>query len=222
MPFRLNAAVYQSWWDNRQVSQSRSLCADARGCPPGTPTIQNAAENSGEAILRGLEAELTVLPVPDLEIAANFSWNYGRNKEFPDQLINGFDGDPLILYRNTKGELAKIHGAEIPEYKYAVRASWTLPLNSDWGEVVATAHYYRQSTVGDNKGQVVQHSYGLLNYRVDWNNAFGSDIGFSFWMRNALDQFYNSAEFAFGDALIANQIIPSDPRYYGLEIYYEF
>ena len=162
------------------------------------------------------------MPVPELEIAANFSWNYGRNKEFPDGLISDALGDPLIFYDNTSGENARIHGEQIPEYKYAIRATWTLPLNPDWGEVVASAHYYRQSTVGDPKGQYIQHSYGLLNYRVDWNNALGSDVGVSFWMRNALDQYYSSADFAFGDILGINVITPGDPRYYGLEFYYEF
>ena len=161
--------------------------------------------------------ELALRPIPDLELNANWSWSYNRNMNTPNNSVGDQLGRPLLFFNNNKGDLARQE-----DTTYALGAVWSLPLDPDWGEVVASAHYYRQSTGDENDGYLTQHSYGLWNYRVDWNHLFGSNVGLTFWMRNAGDQYYNSTFFAFSTAAGFASTMPGDPREYALEVYYEF
>ena len=197
---RVNAAVFRSDYDDIQINVQSD---------PSDPSRTDVL-NAGKATVEGAELELTVLPLPGLEVVAKYGYLNGRYDE-----VKEADGDDI---------------ADIFRYPHAPQHSYTLDLEylfppTPIGDVSVSVGYswqdekYSSSTI--DSGRYIIDNYGLLNARLSLANIPlpKGNLRVAAWGKNLEDREYYIAHF---DLRVLNGAIFGEPRSYGLDITYDF
>lgn len=210
IPVRMNVAGYQAWYSDIAVSISK--------IDTNTGLPISAAENSGKALLRGMEATVEALVTDDLKLSGNVAYTNGRYLSFPDQTVDGALGAPIIFY---EGGGDPSFGD--PSITYNAAASYSLPVDPAMGEVVFNVNYaHRAEARFDRKGFDTIAPYGIVNMSLNWYDVMGSGVDLGVWAKNLADKHYEDAQFNFEDAAGFRSVFPADPRTYGGRISYRF
>ncbi|EQA97663.1 iron complex outermembrane receptor protein [Sphingobium wenxiniae] len=175
--------------------------------------------NAASAKINGVEMELSVTPVRNLDFSFAFSHVDFKYNKFIDP--------------RTGGDLSNSEVAGIPRYSLNADVTWTLPLAGDAGDVVARADIYHQThtnlsdtnvdaTTGIISPTSIIPGYTLVNARLEWRNVMGSGASLALFGRNLLDE-----QYYYGGVDLAPQIGVSGaftalPRTYGLEATFRF
>ncbi len=164
--------------------------------------------NAGRANVKGIEADLTVVPVKGLRLTAN----YGYLDAKYSKIINAAGQDVADEFRF----------ANAPKHSYALDATYTSP-DLGFGAIEANVNYNWQSkqysSSNLSSGVYMIGSYGLLNARlslVDIPVAEGMRVGV--FGRNLLNKDYYIAHFNAG----VPGAVFGEPRTYGLDVIFEF
>lgn len=209
---QLNLAVYQS--DTQDLQQSIFL---------GSGAAATVVRNAGEATIRGVEVEGTMVLVPGTRLGANYAW---LDTEYDKFLDEGVD---------QANNRAFVHAPENSFNVFLDSQLATLP----WGSVRALIDYawtdefytypYQLASSGPNydpEKQIARdtqvQAYGILNLRLGLSDvrlaAFGTGE-IALWCRNAtdVDEASNFIDFgpAFDSLTLANFV---EPRTYGVTI----
>ena len=213
MPVRFNAAAYHSWYNNIAVAISR--------IDPATGLPVNQAENSGRAVLYGLEGALDVKPVEALQLSATYGYVFAKYKSFPGQTVNDGAGRPLIVYTFEDLKFGT------PRNTFTLGATYTLPVSEDVGVVSASVNYAyisQRNAPGNNqdKGFFNAPGFGIVNARLEWKNLAGKGVDLSVWGNNLGDKHYLDGVFGFEDAAGFRSGFPGDPRTYGVTLTWNF
>jgi iron complex outermembrane receptor protein len=131
--FRTNASAYYGWYSNIQVSVVHYL---QQNPPPAPPTLLVISENAAEGLIRGIDADLTILPTDWFDLS--FSGAYNKNKYTNWPVFNA-DGSFRV---NRKRPYL---GA--PKFKYNITGTYHLPMDESLGKFSISATY---SHVGRN------------------------------------------------------------------------
>ena len=177
-------------------------------------SILSTIRNAGSADIRGMEIEISALPVESLQLDVGLSF---LDTEFTD-----FE----VLVDPVKAPTGNLKGNELPNSP-EFTANIGVKYFQDWddmGRVVAQADYYYSSEVfhtefNDQRGE---DSYYNLNLRISlesldetWRiSAFGKNVTDELVVDYTID-----SAFLFGDGYLA-QYAP--PRTYGVELTYQF
>jgi iron complex outermembrane receptor protein len=159
---RLNLAAYDSNYDNMQVSVNAQI-------PNFTVTV---TRNAGDAVIRGVEAEGMILPLPGLQFDASGAYT--------DAYFTSLDKQVPFTLND--------HLPETPTWQASVGGQYTWAL-SDYGSVTARMDYSYKSTVflelpntytlnangsatanGPLDFPTKQPGYGLLDARVTFTS----------------------------------------------------
>lgn len=184
---RLNIAGFSMRYKDLQVTQTSDVC------------LCNITDNAADAKIKGIEAELQVLPFTGLLLSGGLTLLDTEYIEFTDSVGNVNDGK--FLQRT-------------PDYQFNVSARYTTDLGSWTDGLSASISYSEQAGMSWNpEASANEDGYGLLDGRISISP--NPDLTFSVWGRNLTDELYRTNAIAFfGDE--ASRL--GAPRTYGAEI----
>jgi len=127
MQFRTNASVYYGWYSNIQVSATRLAQINL---PPAPPQSLVVSENAAKGLVRGVDAEITVLPTDWLEFGFNGAYN--KNK---------YTYWPIITNNVVTGDRSNTLYLGAPRLKYNLSATFHVPMDEEMGKLSLSANY---------------------------------------------------------------------------------
>jgi iron complex outermembrane recepter protein len=195
---RANVAVFDQEFHNFQSS----VLEYYEGVDVHTTT------SAADAFERGTEVEIDAIPVKDLNVRATYAYlDQGYSKIFPGAL--GLTKDTAI--------------STAPKNEYSISADYTVQVPGGARVVPALNwRYVGTKMEGTFPEQVQTPGYGLLGANVAY---FASDGKWqvSAWVRNLLDKYYYVDYSAGVNTNIGlTQVVPGEPREYGLTLRYNF
>ena len=185
---RFNVAGYYNKFDNLQRT--------VLGVDPVLGTIQSVF-NAADATIKGLEAELTVIPTAGLIFAGNIGYTDAQYKRFAG-VVNPQDREFV----------------RVPKYTGNVTADYEVPLAN--GDKVAfhLGGAYTGRYFFDDPNLLSQKGYWLYDANATYTLSDGLTI--TAYTRNLANKKYS----AWGSTLgaLGQNLFPGDPRTYGLRL----
>lgn len=182
-----NSALYHVRWSDIQSDQIG---------PSGLAFVTNI----GNARIWGFELEMSVNPIPGLELWGHVFWN--DSKLLTDNpFLDIEQGDRLPTVAKTSFSVSGL-------YQFEVADEWNAPISADY------AHSGETDLSFSRVDRRVMGGFGLLNARIQVSNRLWAAGIFG---QNLTDSFQNS--FAFGNGFTfteENQNTPPRPRTIGL------
>ncbi|ATE64236.1 TonB-dependent receptor [Rhizorhabdus dicambivorans] len=218
---RFNLAGYQARYSGIQ----RSFTAIVNGA-----AISYVA-NVAKAKLRGIEAELTVLPTSDLRLGVNYSYNEAKYTQWVG--ADPYGAAPV----GTNIDLSDNPFQNAPKHKVNLNATYEIPLSGDNGAVSITGQYTYQSKsygltaanryiqiFGEGaRDSVTINGYGIANARVDWEDALGiKNIVASVFVRNIFNKIYETAATPLHNSLGFSTQQFGEPRLIGVSLSFDY
>lgn len=200
------------------------------------PTI-NQTINAGKARIHGLEAEVTMLPVDNLQLSASYAYLHSKIKSVVARA--GTILDPTVNPDSgfTVGEnvASRFGQAYAPKHAFSASADFTF-LRFDGGTAVAHVNYqwkdaaFASSPVGPalvGRDYWAIPSYGTLDARLTFNVETGADsnVSIALWGRNITDRAYKATVTAIGapaTGYTGQTFAYGEPATYGMEIGFKF
>jgi iron complex outermembrane receptor protein len=189
------------WWDNRLRLNAAAFLMDHEDLQVAELIAGNRVVigNAAEAEVKGIELELLALPLPNLELAASYSYLDAEFTEFADGATTDNTGNTLPW---------------APEHKVNVSAQYNIEF--DTGVLTLRADWTRQSKIFLEASNLteIQDAFSIWDARV----AFATrdrKWEVAAWGKNLGDELYrfNSVAFPpFGQELV----LWSPPRTYGV------
>ncbi len=164
--------------------------------------------NAGKATVKGVEVDLTMVPVRNLRMSVNYGYLLAEY----DEITGATGANVADNYRFTNA----------PKHTIALDLTYDLP-RLPIGQMSANVNYtaqsdkYTSSTI--SSGKYIIGDYGLLNARLTLGDIPGLDgVRASLWGRNLTDKNYYIMQFNVGrpGALFG------EPRTYGIDLNVEF
>lgn len=215
MRTRFNLAVYHQKYESIQRSIGFFL-------PAGSNNFVNGITNAATAKIDGVEADLLLQPIPELDLNANISYINAKYSGFFDFSSSGarIDVSPSAF-------------AGAPKVAISAGAAYTAALPGEAGDVVVRGDLYYQAktnwsdsnynpTTGIVDPLTYTKAYTMVNGRVEWRDVMGQPISVAVYGKNLTDVeyiasgtwLYRSFGFTAGYA--------GEPRTYGIEATYRF
>jgi iron complex outermembrane recepter protein len=167
-------------------------------------------ENAAVATIQGVEFEGTILPTPRTEISVSYSY-----------LVSKYDK----YVSPTLGDLSGLQFPFTPKNKLSLTGRYHMAVGQDLGDLSLAATYLLQSSVNggpDYSPTDVIQGYGLLNLRLDWKQAMGSDFDVSLFVTNAADTVYRTRLSALYNIFGIAGASYGEPRIFGAQLSYRF
>jgi iron complex outermembrane receptor protein len=167
------AGLKADWWDNRLRTNLAYFYSDIEAIqqnstgPP--PAFEFPVQNNGDAIIQGLEFEISSEPISGLNVFLNGSLMDGRYKnlsKYPD----GAAANAQRLYG------VKPETPQTPDYQVSVGADYTFDMPGDtFGDLTFGTDYYRiddyiTAATNDfrNDGWYLWNAFATLNVSDRW------------------------------------------------------
>lgn len=205
-PMSIDVAVYNQWVDNIQRVTNIFL-------PDGTPAVITYNVPKG-AQFRGVELQTSFAPARWLEFGINGAYTkgvYGASE--PANLFG-----TLVVF-DAFADLAKWSGSAYGQISF--------DLSHDEEKLSLRADAYTQSkqayanALSTNPNAYIP-SYTLVNLSVQWDNVAGSNLTASAFVSNLTKEEYYIGGSPHGSNFGANDRVPGTPRFYGVELRYDF
>lgn len=225
---RLNLAAYSAKYKDLQVDISVD--------PINPSTVETF--NAGQATVKGLEADVTLVVTDGLTLQANYSYTKSKVKKVMAPADTIFDPDlnassPVDVGDDVSGYFALPF---TPKHAVRISGDWqigeigpgTLSLHADytWKDKVFTTGGAGPS-VPVGAEYAVNPSYDLLDARLSYkvDRGSGRSVEVSLWGKNVLDNKYPGFNIGFGSVLTgygAQAISYGAPATYGVDIGFTF
>jgi iron complex outermembrane recepter protein len=172
--------------------------------------------NGGNATIQGLDLQASVIPVENVELNANYTYQKAIYDYF--NLGGGFSAQGQFM-------------PNAPRHNLNLSGTYHLPVPDTLGNVSVTAAFQYQSVVYQSDVRqpgVATPAYGLLNLHIDWKHVAKQPIDLSFYMNNALDRDYEVLvapyyyQVGSRPSLGFTSAAYGPPREYGVTIRYAF
>ena len=204
---RVNAAFFFTEYEDLQIQSF----GPRLGCneDPTTEQIECFGVfqtfNANDAEARGVELELTWVPVENLALSGFYSF---LDSEFTDTNVVG-----SVFEGQTGNDMIRA-----PRNKYSINAEYLLPV--PWGgELAANLSYrYTDDQRGELEPYAIQPSFDLFDARLAWTSA-NDTLEIAVWGKNLLDE-----EHVVHLYTIAGEVISvfGDPQMYGVSLTYRY
>lgn len=204
---RFNLALFRSEFDQLQAGISGSNL-DGDGNPLNEPANNTFYANVGEATVEGVEAELTVSPLNNLELTAAGAYLDKQIDKY--NLPTGF---PL-----TEGQVESYAFLAAPRYSYNFSAEYIHPLGA-LGDLTFTWRYFRISDV--QYGSVEANAYDRQDLRLAWSNVAQTELELAAFVHN-LEDTAGVAGPTGSTGIGINAVSYIAPRMYGVQARYQF
>jgi iron complex outermembrane receptor protein len=197
VPLRTNLSVF---YDDYRNIQSGIGALTAQGQP--VQIILSA----GKAKNKGVEFETTIEPHRLLRLSGFFSYLDAH----ATKSLFGPDGAPAVIAGRQR--------SLSPKFKYGLSAVLSLPVPEDYGQVNLSADWAWQSK-NRNPNIVTTApfypSYGVLNARLEWRDAFRKGVDVAVFGSNLLDKEYVQGGYPLGN-LGVEAAVYGEPRMFGV------
>ena len=225
VPVTFNVAVFQANYKDLQYAVNTNginqVLAASGGVdgdfnPGNNPTALYYA-NVGDGRVKGLEASLSIQPVPSLQFSGGLSVldfsvtsnTYNAPANFPPFLTPGIPSFEATVF----------YGA--PKFSYNGTIGYTLPLPSSAGEMIMHAKVNGSSHI--RYDGIVVPAKALLDLRLDWNSVMGSDFDLSAFVTNVTNkEFVASPNLGSPGAFAFQSGTYNEPRMAGVELRWHF
>lgn len=234
--FRLNTALFYMDYGDRQLTSVR--------VDPITGRIAGVTINAKESSIAGVEIETTFIPIPNLEVNANITFNEGKIKTYEDVRIVTADilpspgctavpkdGDPT----NTDPDNSDIATCEVdrsdenlprlPERIYFLSLQYTF--SGEFGVIIPRIQWSLREDVDNcfDRSSCVAKLYLVdqesLDARLTWKSP-EEDWRVTAYGSNLTDERYIIGGTPLVDVTETAGRIASDPRMYGVEVSYSW
>jgi iron complex outermembrane recepter protein len=218
---RFNVAAYHQDYSSIQKQQGR--------LDPITGIFSSYIYNVGKAKVDGVEVEAQVALSKSLDIRAFYSYSLPKITELMQLATVG-------PFKGTLIDATKLPFAGAPKNSGGGSIRWTLPVDRNWGSMVAATDYYFQSSTYGQDNSFDQSTlgpylpgklpgYGLLGARFEWNNIMGRPVNAAFYVKNITAKHYFISGLAAANpatGLGVNTRSLGAPRTWHFEVTYEF
>lgn len=204
---RLNLDAYNQWVSDIQRVVYLYL--------PNTGLAGLTYNVPGGGTFRGVEADGEIVPFGWLRLGGNLSIadaSYG-NPHSATIFGTFVDYDTM---------------ADLTKYSGDVYARVILPVPQQVGEMSLRGSIYSQSSMyftnlgnSNNPGAKIP-GYGLVNFGFTWAGVMQSNVSLSLFVKNAFNHQYFVGGLPQGSQLGYNTVLPGEPRFFGMDINYQF
>lgn len=198
---------------------------------PG-PVPMSLVQNVNDAKIKGVEAEVTLIPVEGLTLGGTFAYTDAKYDDVPLDLsdptvVAGNPCDPTRF--NTVGFCPANKFSNTPKTQFTLNASYVLPLSPDVGEVSIGGLLYHVSDVSLTDTSVlnpdsIEPSYTTIDLNANWRNVMGQPVDLGFFVTNVTNKLYrigaNNLLHNSSLGTLANIYAP--PRMWGFSLKYRF
>lgn len=180
---RFNASVFYTDYEDLQIVRFG-------------PTVENpgfgvfVTDNIGSADIKGFEAEFTWYPIENFSLSGNYAY---LDTEINDLVIKTASG-PVDASGSNLGQA--------PENKYALTASYDVPLNNGSGLNFRVDFVHSDEQVRDYiSTETIIDEFDLWNARAAWKSA-DEKWEFALWGKNLGDEEYIAHSYVIGPGVI--------------------
>ncbi len=225
---RINTALFYTDYKDRQLTTIR--------INPDTGRIAGALINADSSSIAGLEIETVILPIENLQITANVTFNEGEIDEYNDEriLASGEGPVPDGCIRVSPGQ-GTVDSCQIdrsdenlprlPEQIYflAVQYNW----ETQYGTVIPMASWSYRSNVDNcfDRASCLSGLYEVdqenVNARITWISK-DENWQFAAWGNNLTDERYIIGGTPLVDVTETAGTVYNLPRTYGVELSYQW
>jgi iron complex outermembrane receptor protein len=202
MPVRTNVDAYRDWYRNIQLIQ---------GVATPTSGLISLDTNASDAKIYGFEAELTLLPIKELQLTAYYSYTraiYGKNVVNDNTNVGGTQFD------------------NVPMNKAGASGRYTINLGTAGAVVLGVDGVYQSAANSPDRLAPPPinriPTYTLLNVHLDWNDILSLPVDLSLFGTNMTDRHYITGGYPIYDSLGFSSAIWGEPRMYGASLRYRF
>ena len=203
---RTNADIYHSDYKDIQVQKLVTL-TDAAG-KIHTNTINL---NAATASIEGGELEATLLPYKGVEISPHASYIFPKYGSYP-LAFSPLGTETPFLY--------------VPKWSYGITGTYHLPIDESLGDIAVSATYswygHQYDSVSPGEIYLIEPSYELLDFKIDWTNVMEYPVDLSFFMKNALNTTYVQGAVPIYTQLGFTSLTYNEPRMFGFNVKYRF
>tara|TARA_R110000824_G_scaffold401394_1_gene611992 strand:- start:1325 stop:2080 length:756 start_codon:yes stop_codon:yes gene_type:complete len=198
---RLNAAGFWYDYSNQQFVDVQGISA----------TLQNA----GSSRIRGVEAELTVLPASGLTLSVNGTY---LDAKYRSLSLIGLD-----LSGNRLISAPKLSGTASIDYEFSISNDYALQAHID---ASYRSHQWYSAfngittPDGNSYKPIGQNAYALVNGRLTLD--IEDNLSIAAWTKNLFNKRYVSYAIDLHTAFGNNYFLDGPPRTYGMELSYRF
>jgi len=180
----------------------------------GTTAIVNA----GGSTIWGMEADGDIHVTDSVLLSASYTY---LNTNVDEIIFPDIPSPQEVSTTTAEGEPLPYS----PENKFAVTASYLVPVDPQWGDMRASATYAwvddMQAVSEAASALATLPSYGLLNLNFDWSGVGGKPIDLSIFATNVTDEEYiTSISGTYNNGIETGQV--GVPRMYGVRLRYNF
>lgn len=204
VPVRFNLALYNAWISDIQKTAYVVIAG----------TASSATINVPETRIRGIEADVNILPAEWLTIGGSITYTDAK-----------FTDNESRLFGNS---VAYGPFGDVPEFSGNVFADARIPLSDDLGHINYHIDIYGQSSFYfSNLGGTIQPGtklpgYALVNMRLEWANMFGSGVKAAAFVKNLTDKLYYTGGSAGAQNFSVESAGFGKPRTYGMALRVDF
>jgi iron complex outermembrane receptor protein len=202
MPVRTNVDAYRDWYRHIQLIQAVA-----------TPTtgLVSLITNAADARIYGFEAELTLIPIKNLQLTAFYSYTravYGNNVAYDNTNVGGTQFD------------------NVPMNKAGASGRYTINLGTAGTVVLGVDGVYQSATNSPDRLAPPPinriPTYTLLNVHLDWNDIMNLPVDLSLFGTNMTDRRYITGGYPIYASLGFSSALWGEPRMYGASLRYRF
>lgn len=179
-----------------------------------TPTVMTIFENAAEATMKGLEAEIVVVPAAGLQFDSSIGYLDAR---FDDYLSANALELPNAPIRQLKGRRLPF----APKWSVAAGAQYTAELGNGAELRIRGDLNYKSRFFSDQYNNFrLSETYTTVDANIRYTSPGRRFFG-QLWVKNLTDEFYWAGSAANGTSrmIMGN---PGEPRTYGATIGYNF
>lgn len=208
MKGRLNVAAFNSDYRNKQQSQSYSAIIN------GSPITTNLIVNAGDATIQGVETDLTIVPIDDLELRA--AWAYTK-ASFDKYVI-------IATGQSVPGQTYP----SVPLNRVSLGATYTLPLPDTLGSMSVGAvmayqtHQYLGVFPTDPPETTIGSGYTTLDLNLNWKGILGRPLDLTLFANNVTDTVYKLGGYPIYGVAGFAAFVYGEPTMYGAKLKYSW
>jgi iron complex outermembrane receptor protein len=200
VPVRLNVAAFYDQYKDIQVINT----------VPVSDQLVSAITNSGEATIKGVEAEFTIIPVHNLRLAGFYSYTKATYGTYFQDGVN-VEGEQMFF---------------VPKVKAGGSANYTVDIGNLGGlNFGGNVSYQGKSSSPDILAPAPINKfpgYTLVNLNVDWLDILGKPVDLTVFATNVTDKEYISGGYPIYSSLGFTSAIYGEPRMVGASLRYRF
>ncbi len=217
---RFNLALFESEIDGLQGPFSVSGVADpdGDGDPNNNPVSTNIFTNIGEATIRGVEFELVVQPLSNLELSVAGAW---LDRSLDKLSLTHADLPSTLPPSALSADV--VEGSAFlgsPDYSYTLGINYRLPMPMEYGELEFSTRYHKMSSISYQAIEAA--GYEMTDFRISWYGAMSTGFDAALFIKNAFDEEALVGPSGSAPGIGTLSGLYSAPRMYGVTLKYSF